>query len=95
MVNEPIVRYTAPGKYDVAPSGTICKVMGEGGAYDLFVQLGAAFDLPNWQPIGKLLEKSFNQFLTDPAFISQCLHLSSNHEGRCEHFKTIAELITK
>lgn len=95
MVNEPVVRYTAPGKYDLAPGGTICKVMGDGEAYELFVQLGESLDLPNWQPIGKLLEKAFNPFITDPDFISQCLCLSSARGDGHEHRKIISEIITR
>jgi hypothetical protein len=94
-VNEPVIRYTAPGKYDVAPGGTICKVMGDGEDYEFFVQLGDSLDLPNWQPIGKLLEKAFRPFFNDPDFISQCLCLSSARGDGREHLKTISDILNR
>jgi hypothetical protein len=95
MVKEEITRYTAPGRYDVAPGGTICKVKGDGEDYELFVQLGGSLDLPNWQPVGKLFEKAFGEFISDQDFISRCLHLSHASGDRCEHFKEICKIITR
>jgi hypothetical protein len=95
MLNEPVIRYSAPGRYDVAPGGTICKVMGDGSDYTLFVQLSESSEAPHWEPVGNLLEKAFGQFLNNQDFISRCLHLSSPTGDRCEHLKAISEIITQ
>lgn len=93
MVNEIVIRYSAPTKYDVAKFGTIYKVMGDDESYELFVQLSEEDSVANWQPMSYLLEKTFRSFLTNPDFVSQCLHLFSFKGDRCEHFKRICEIL--
>ena len=72
-----------PSKYDVAPYGTMCKVMGDNDSSELYVQLGREivddWRQPgvalggDWKPIGKLLEGAFKDKLDDPIFIQECL----------------------
>jgi hypothetical protein len=66
-------RYSMPSKYDVAPYGTIVKVVGDDDSYQLVVQLSKDSLLSEWMPIGKLLEGAFKDKLSDEKFIEQCL----------------------
>lgn len=70
---EPSLRYTVPTRYDAAPFGTVCIVRQEEQPDQLYVQLADQDEYSDWQPMGYLLEKVFTQFLTNDAFIHECL----------------------
>lgn len=68
------LRYSVPGRYDIAPHGTIYRVQaGEETSTELYIQLGE--ESPNWLKIGTLLELAFKDLLEDPNFIQECLRL--------------------
>ena len=92
-MNEPIVRYSAPGRYDVAKCGTICKVVGDNGVYELFVQLSEDESVANWQRMGSLLEKAFKSFLERQEFIRLCLALSSAKGDGAELYEALARIL--
>ena len=68
------LRYSIPGRYDMAPYGTIYRVQaGEEQSTELYIQLGD--ESPQWQKIGTLLELAFKDLIEDPQFIQECLRL--------------------
>ena len=57
------VRYTTPGKLDMAPYGTVAKVIEEDGSATRWVQLNPTTDNhANWVSMGKLLEDTFDKY---------------------------------
>lgn len=73
MEKEFVIRYTIPTKLDVAPYGTICKVVLDNNQSDLFIQLGATE--ASWRRVGNFLESVFEDFLHDDGFVEECLRL--------------------
>jgi hypothetical protein len=70
------LRYSVPGRYDIASFGTIYRVQaGEEETTEMYVQLGDDSNVPNWQRMGTLMELAFKELLEDPEFISECLRL--------------------
>jgi hypothetical protein len=74
---EVILRYTIPTRYDKAPYGVICKVMGESETnYDLYIQVSPDdVEYSEWVKMGDFLEWAFKKELFDKDFIEGCLHL--------------------
>lgn len=71
---EPLVRYTPPTRYDMAPFGTICTVKGETELGDqMYIQVHKEDSNANWIPMGIFLEAVFKNKLIDPQFIIDCL----------------------
>lgn len=70
-----IVKYTAPSRFEEAAWSTICKVMGEGEEYELYIQISMDQHQPEWVKMRHLLEKAFSNLLVDPEFIDICLQL--------------------
>jgi hypothetical protein len=82
------IRYSVPGRYDLALFGTIVRVQaGDEKSTELYIQLAEDFHLdphgsrqepfttPHWLKIGELLEIAFKDLLEDPNFIQECLRL--------------------
>ena len=72
------VRYTIPGRFDNAPWSTLCKVMGEGDIYELYIQISRDDEHPDWVKLGALLDKTFTELLEDKEFIHCCLELEAS-----------------
>jgi hypothetical protein len=89
------IRYSVPGRYDLALFGTIVRVQaGDEKSTELYIQLAEDFHLdphgsrqepfttPNWLKMGTLLEIAFHDLLEDPNFIKECLRLyKATQEG--------------
>lgn len=88
---EPIIRYNAPTRYDLAPYGSICKVMEENESYKLYFQISESPDTATWITVGELLEKTFNSFLMDNEFINACIDIYTNKPGA--HMEVIVSKI--
>lgn len=71
---EPLVRYTPPTRYDVAPYGAVCTVKGETELADqMYIQVNKDDSIANWIDIGTFLEIIFKDKMHDPVFVAQCL----------------------
>ena len=72
-----ILRYTIPTRYDKAPYGAICKVVTDGDKFDLYIQIASdKVEESHWLKIGDFLEAAFKrEILEDPEFIQSCLKL--------------------
>lgn len=92
--NEIVIRYTAPGRYDVAPYGTICKVIGDGDSSELFVQLSEDLDAPSWMTMAKMFEGVFSRFIDKQDFVSRCSLVLKRCDAS-EHLLVISEIINK
>jgi len=44
-----LIRHSPPGKYDHAPSGTMCAVLKRGEQFELFVQMSQNEEEPRWE----------------------------------------------
>ena len=94
MLNDKtLVRYSTPGKYDVAKFGTISKVMGDNDSFEFYVQLSEDESIGNWQKISYLLEKVFGQFIINNDFLAQCLNIYVEKEDKHSAFDKISEII--
>lgn len=89
---EQLVRYSAPTRYDLAPRGTICKVMGDADVYSIYIQAGNNPETASWLPIGDLLEKTFASYIVDHEFIKACLDICDGTEGA--HMQIIVKKIS-
>jgi hypothetical protein len=72
-----ILRYTVPTRYDKAPYGAICKVSYEGDKHEFYIQI-ASDDVEenHWLKMGDFLEIAFRkEILEDKEFIKGCLEL--------------------
>lgn len=73
MSTEVLVRYSSPTKYDLAPYGTICQVLGDNAVQEaLHIQVGHG-ETSTWITMGEFLEKVFKDKLLDASFIQECL----------------------
>jgi len=89
-----VIRYTAPTKYDKAPYGTICLVMGEHEiCVETHIQVSQSDIDPEWKPMSYLLEKAFHDFIHDKEFIKECLMLYAYNTKR--PLLSLVELIKK
>ncbi len=70
---EPLVRYTVPTKYDLAPYGTVCVVKGDANEH-LFIQLDTG-EYSNWVTMGDFLVSIFNHEIRDTATVEMWLRL--------------------
>jgi hypothetical protein len=93
--NEPILRYTPPGRYDVAQFGTMCRVVGDNDSSEIYVQLSEDMSSPSWQKLSKLLEFVFSRFVEKPDFVSRCSLVFSGQGDAGEHLKMIGEIINR
>ena len=75
MGREIVIRYTIPTKFDMAPYGTICKVLLDNDKVEHFIQLGQS-DV-QWKRLGTFFEEAFDGFLHDRGFVDECLALFS------------------
>jgi len=75
-VNTPgvIIKYSIPNRYDLAPCGSLCKVVGD-NAEEIYIQTSKDQDHANWQKIGTILEKVFKNHMLNPIFINECLEM--------------------
>lgn len=48
-----IVRYGPPGKLDISPAGTFCKVSIPGNKVEIYRQISNDEDSPNWIFLGE------------------------------------------
>ena len=87
------IRYTIPTRYDLAPYGQVCKVMGDDESVMLYVQTTHDQETANWIPMSIFLEKVFKSFLDDPAFINQCLEIYHNNSNQIESFNILGDKI--
>jgi hypothetical protein len=87
------VRYTIPTRYDLAPFGQVCKVMGDDESVTLYIQTGHDQDTSTWVPMSIFLEKVFKSFLDDPTFIKECLEIYHNNPNYIENLKTLSNII--
>jgi hypothetical protein len=68
------LRYTTPTKYDKAPYGTICKVVGDSEKYDLYIQVyGDNVEECHWIKLGDYLETAFKEGILNQEFIDDLL----------------------
>jgi len=58
-----LTRFTVPGRYDVAPFGTLCKVMGEDETFKLWLQVSEEENVYHWIQSGEFFEKLYNKQL--------------------------------
>lgn len=80
------LRYSIPGRYDIAPFGTIYRVQaGEENITEMYVQIGEDPNGPNWQRMGVLMELAFKDLLEDPKFIEECLRLYKATNKEYDH----------
>lgn len=73
MEKDITVRYTVPNKLDIAPYGTIYKVMLEDDKGEYYIQLGASDS--SWMRMSNFLEFVFSDYLNDEGFVDECLRL--------------------
>ena len=78
---EPLVRYSVPTRYDLAPRCTICKVMGDGPSYKLYVQIGEVSDAATWISMGDLLEQTLKDLILDQDFVNDCVTMNQDNTG--------------
>lgn len=70
------VRYTIPTRYDIAPFGTMCVVIGETEEQRFYyIQLSTNELIAAWEPINDFLGYVFQDEITDQNFIDECLHI--------------------
>jgi hypothetical protein len=68
-----LIRYSPPTRYDIAPFGTICKVIDDGNTPKYFIQFNKEPDTARWESMSYLLENVFNDYITNTEFIDACL----------------------
>lgn len=69
-----IIRHTKPTRFDEAPFGTVCQISGDENQCEIFVQMSKT-NIPQWEPIGFLLECAFVEKLNDMDFIEELFNL--------------------
>lgn len=87
-------RYTAPTKYDLAPFGTIVKVIGDGEDYELYIQLSKDELNANWKKVRHLLERTFSEYINNKDFIDACLDIYQDNDRKLESKKKISTIIS-
>jgi hypothetical protein len=89
-----IVRYTPPSRYDKAEFGKICKLVDDDTRSIFYVQINTDIEHPEWIKTSDLLELTFKNFVQDPFFISACLNLLKGPiESKTQHVNTIIDYI--
>jgi len=81
-----LVRYSNPTKYDLAPQGTIWKVCVDDKEHYCYIQLGTDKEESEWKLMGEFLEKAFLPFFSDQKtysekFIEHSLNLYFNQSS--------------
>lgn len=84
-------RYTAPSKYDIAPKGTVCKVVCDNNITTRYIQVADTVvptrgvgdgQTVNWIKMGDFLESSMRRLLKDKSFIEACMYLFDGYTTR-------------
>lgn len=88
------VRYTMPSRLDLAPYGTIVKVIGDND-YELYVQLATEEGSANWKKVRNLLEFVFSDYLCSKDFMDACLDIYCQKGSKESSLKKISELLMK
>lgn len=66
-------RYSPPTRFDAAPFGTLCTVIGDDESQiTYFIQLGHG-EHAQWEPLGDFIAFVYKDKIHDPDFISECL----------------------
>jgi hypothetical protein len=75
VINERLIRYVAPTKFDFAPYGTrwVLLARAEDPAGRLFVQTNSDEKKPRWVEIEDILKAALNSLLDDDEFIDYCV----------------------
>jgi len=95
----PVVKYLVPNRYDAAPFGTICKVIGD-GSEAFYIQTSNDKEHSDWVRLGSVLEETFKDYTLKPEFVNECLMLYTESKAptrsniRASLMK-IANMITK
>lgn len=81
------LRYSIPGRYELAPFGTIYRVQisDDDTRRELFIQLSTDASTSNWQRVGYLMEEAFCELLEDQDFINECLRLYTAKTKEYDH----------
>ena len=83
-------RYTMPTKYDIAPFGTLCQVVGDGGEiYHVLIQISHDEKRANWMPVGQFFERIFSPIINNSSFIKECLNLFEINKGDYQKIATV------
>ncbi len=70
-----IERYCTPTNLDIAPFGTLSKVIIDENKHELYIQLSHN-DKMKWERLGMFFEQIFEgDFISNPDFINTCLDL--------------------
>lgn len=72
-MNDFIIRYSAPTKYDKEPIGTIYKIVKDDKSFDYYIQISHQEAEPKWESIGDFLTLAFKNSLHNKEFIANCL----------------------
>lgn len=82
MDGEPLVKYSHPTMFDKEAAGTIYRCMNDSKDYDYFIQVNSNQDAPQWERVGTILEKAFEDFYSNGNFVTECLRLYSHQQEK-------------
>jgi hypothetical protein len=88
-------RYTPPSKYDLAPFGTIVKVIGDGEETELYIQLSKDEMNANWKKVRHLLERTFSEYIDNKDFINACLDIYQDNDQKGASKKIIGAILAE
>jgi len=74
MSNFATLRYTPPTKYDVAPKGTVCKVICDNDLYTLYIQVSSE-EVPNWLKMSDFFNVALHSLCGTPGLLEALMNL--------------------
>lgn len=84
-----LVRYTPPSRYDKAEYGKICKLVDDDKSI-FYIQTSSDLEHPEWMRTADLMELVFKDFIKEPDFISACLGLlKGSSDSKIQNANTI------
>lgn len=86
-----ITRYAPPSRLDLAPYGTIVKVIGDDDE-ELYVQLSQEDNVSEWKKVRNLLGFVFKDYIFNQGFMNACLDIYRN-KNKPESLKKISSIL--
>jgi len=74
--------YRRPTKYDAAPYMSIWVHSHESAGNILYIQVSTDKLIADWQRLGDILEKAFEPYVDQEAFLTECLRLFSKPSSK-------------
>lgn len=85
-----IERHTTPTRFDIAPTGSLCRVMNEPNTY--YIQVSDSDDQTQWEPISTVLSEILAGMFDDEKFIEEVMKLYFDKE---RPLKTLCDIINR